>query len=134
MTVDSFKKDFPEYGHLQGIELWDMMERMMMLKNASEQREGDGPAEYVEFVLDGMHYTVDKRVLKFFETDRNFFNPTESYRFEVLDFSDGDKNGELISVYSVEQKSPAHAKLYDIIHDKLENLIQKTKDDLHRTD
>ncbi len=63
MTVDSFKKEYPEHAHLEGDALWDMMTIKFGEKHGfSTQEEYD---KYIRKIPGG--------------------NPCESYRFTILD-------------------------------------------------
>lgn len=63
MTVKSFKKDFPEFAHLEGDALWDRMTEM-------------APKVSIE------EYNSSKPKSK----------PIESYRFVILDFNKNDNS------------------------------------------
>ena len=68
MTVDSFKKEYPEYAHLEGDALWDMMTNMFLAKGLNEEfpptpkKEGKPPMEsYRMTILDLSKYD-DSRI------------------------------------------------------------------------
>lgn len=79
MNEQEFKIKYPEYSHLEGDELWDMM--TTVLGQIGEQKDTN---EFIEYVDNSGHkWHIEKSVEDFFKHEPTY--KTESYKLILLD-------------------------------------------------
>lgn len=87
MSIEEFKQAYPEYSHLKGDALWDMMTEVMSIEQSKVDtvfglNDFTGYTSYTDG--EGHQWEIDNRCLKFFEPAPTE-SPTESYKMVIWD-------------------------------------------------
>ncbi len=103
MTVEQFKIKYPQYAHLEGDELWDMMTESLLQSDNILTADPNRTITYHEPVTlnDGYKVFIEdnsttiwlnsKGEQVILEQKPTPKNPTTSYRMEIINFKENDR-------------------------------------------